>query len=133
MPRPLKVDAEERRVHVAEALLARRPLRRIARDLGVAVATVHKDVTRIRDEWSRARLANFDALVGEELTRLEAAERAIWPHVLDGKGWAVDRLLSIQERRAKYLGLDAPEQRRDDVRIEVVYDAAARGRLRPVE
>ena len=43
-----------------------------------------------------------------ELARLEAMLMALWPKVGAGNVHAVDRVLKIMERRAKYLGLDAP-------------------------
>jgi len=29
-------------------------------------------------------------------------------HAMEGKGWAVDRLLAVMDRRARLLGLDRP-------------------------
>jgi len=43
-----------------------------------------------------------------EVERLDALLEALWPQAMAGDGFAVDRVLKIQERRAKYLGLDAP-------------------------
>jgi hypothetical protein len=43
-----------------------------------------------------------------ELTRLDALLAALWPTALAGDQGAIDRVLKIQERRAKMLGLDAP-------------------------
>lgn len=43
-----------------------------------------------------------------ELSRLDRLETILWPQALQGDQGAVDRLLKIADRRARYLGLDAP-------------------------
>lgn len=43
-----------------------------------------------------------------ELERLDQAQMAIYAKVLKGDVAAIDRLLKIQERRSKLLGLDSP-------------------------
>lgn len=45
-----------------------------------------------------------------DLMRLDRILRAVWPDALKGNQGAVDRVLRIQERRAKLLGLDAPSK-----------------------
>jgi len=47
-------------------------------------------------------------LVDLELARLDQLLVAMWPKAMQGSGWAVERCLSIMERRARLLGLDAP-------------------------
>ena len=49
-----------------------------------------------------------DELRTMELERLDALHAALWPQAIAGKWLAVDRVLSVMERRAKLLGLDAP-------------------------
>jgi hypothetical protein len=53
-----------------------------------------------------------------ELSRLDTMHQGLWPRAKDGDTFSVDRVLKIQERRAKYLGLDAPEKH--DVAVDVV-------------
>ena len=43
-----------------------------------------------------------------QLLRIERSIRAIWPQVLQGDLFAIDRELKLMERQAKLLGLDAP-------------------------
>jgi len=107
---PLRADIEERRTRVAEMLLARNSERKMARSLGVSLGTIARDVAVVRAEWHQQRIAHVDQWVAEELARLATAEEAIWPQILAGKWLAIDRLLAIQDRRAKYLGLDAPSK-----------------------
>lgn len=44
-----------------------------------------------------------------EVARLDAALFAIWSQVKAGNHGAIDRFIKIQDRRAAYLGLDAPK------------------------
>lgn len=46
----------------------------------------------------------------EQELRLNVALAAIWPHVAKGAQWAIESMLSIEERRAKLLGLDASKE-----------------------
>lgn len=57
-----------------------------------------------------------------ELERLDRMQEAIWPSVVAGKLIAIDRALAIQERRAKYLGLDAPARIDVETRIRVMAE-----------
>lgn len=43
-----------------------------------------------------------------ELARLDEMLAMLWPKMLKGDQWAVDRILAIMERRSRFLGLDAP-------------------------
>lgn len=56
-----------------------------------------------------------DAVRELELSRLDTMLKALWQTVLGGspseKRLAIDRCLAIQDRRARYLGLDAPQRR----------------------
>lgn len=45
-----------------------------------------------------------------ELERLDAMQFALWPAALKGDIGAITTVLSIMTRRARYLGLDEPEQ-----------------------
>ena len=49
-----------------------------------------------------------DELRKIELDRLDVMAAALWPKVKKGDNAAIDRYLRLQDRRAKYLGLDAP-------------------------
>jgi hypothetical protein len=108
------------------------PVPTIARELGIAEQTVYTDTSRALE----SRVRELDAAVNEyralELEKLETMERVAWgvvhharPHVSvsgrvarhpetgevlldDGPPLAaIDRLLRIQERRARLMGLDA--------------------------
>ena len=67
----------------------------------------HKAVMR---ELQRCISADVEEVRREELASLDAAEAEVWPLFLDKKNsyrlYALDRILAIKERRARYLGLD---------------------------
>jgi hypothetical protein len=44
----------------------------------------------------------------EELDRLDRLQRAVWGNAMQGEIASVQAVLRIMDRRAKYLGLDAP-------------------------
>jgi hypothetical protein len=46
-----------------------------------------------------------------ELERLDAMQRTVWPKALKGDLLALDRVLTLMNTRAKYLGLHAPERK----------------------
>lgn len=115
MRKHLRGDIEARRARVAELLLARRTERQMAAELGVSTGTIVYDVAAVRAGWAESRKMHADLWVAEELSRLAAAEAAIWPQIMAGKWLAIDRLLAIQDRRAKYLGLDAP------AKVDITY------------
>jgi hypothetical protein len=70
------------------------------------VGTAHADLQAIRAEWAERRRDLVEQAAAEDLARTDAAIEAIWPAVLAGKAWAVDRLVSLLTYRARVLGLE---------------------------
>lgn len=123
----------QRRTNALRLRATGTPLQAIADQLGYSgVADVSKDITRAlaqRNEDMKAAAAHY---VNLELERLEAMEQTAWKvlqraHEVVSHGRiiydettgqplvddapvlaAIDRLIKIQDRRARYLGLDAP-------------------------
>jgi hypothetical protein len=58
-----------------------------------------------------------------ELDRLDAMQNALWADVLDGDTKAIDTSLKLMDRRAKLLGLDAPQ--RHELTLEAIDAALA--------
>jgi len=83
----------------------------IARTMGYAnKGGAHKAVMRALRE-SIERRNELAADVRElELQRLDEMMLGLWPEARKGKWLAIDRVLRIMERRACYLGLDAPKK-----------------------
>lgn len=50
----------------------------------------------------------FENIIYLELSRIDQAIKAINPEIVKGNMFAIDRLLKLLDRRAKYLGLDKP-------------------------
>lgn len=97
---------------------------RIAEALGLSDRSIAwKGVNRALQLTIQEPADELRKIEGE---RLDALLRAMWPQAMQGKGWAVDRCLSVMERRARLLGLDAPLKSRIEVITEDAVDAAIR-------
>lgn len=112
MPVPVrgskKAEIERRRRAVITNLLAGLTYREIADGLGVSLGTVAKDVKAILTRWQREQVQGAGEHVQLELRRLDVGLNAIWGKVRAGDMAAIDRMLRIMDRRARYLGLDTP-------------------------
>ena len=58
-----------------------------------------------------------------EVARLDALLAGIWSEATGGKLFAIDRVLMIMDRRAKLLGLDAPQKVDHEHRIQMLAEA----------
>lgn len=101
---------EQRRKLVAANLLGGMNYRELAEVCGVSIGTISSDVKIILGRWRKEQVADTSDYAQMELRRLDKALNAIWNKVIDGQLDALDRFLRIQERRAKLLGLDAPNE-----------------------
>lgn len=111
MPRLSKkkqLEVAERRRVVAANILAGATYRDIANALNVSVGTVAGDAEAILEEWRTERVAKTDERVVLDIRRLDLALNAIFDKVQAGDMRAIETMLRIQERAARYLGLDAP-------------------------
>lgn len=80
---------------------------KIAKQLRVSAATVHKYIqTQIKAYHEEAK-AHHRSMVALELSRLDDMVLGIWSKARAGEYKAVDAMIKIMERRAKLLGLDA--------------------------
>ena len=134
-----QVAREERRKKVAANILGGLTYREIAEALNVSLGTVANDVKIILGRWQREQVADAEKYVQIELRRLDRAINAIWNDVQDGKLTAIDRMIKLMERRAKLMGLDAPQRHQltgQDgdtlgVQVQVVLPDNARGDRTP--
>lgn len=112
MGRPAKTaTANLNRAQKTEQLLqlvvAGQPITKAAEQLGLTYATAFR--------WYQAALRKVyedntelrERTLGKELKTLDLLQRALWPAALRGHVRSVEVMLSILDRRAKYLGLDA--------------------------
>ncbi len=108
----------ERRAQVAALRLAgMRDQRRIARQLGVSPPTIHRDCKVLDAEWRARAVADVTNEKGLDLDRLERMIAAVWPEAARGNLPAVDRVTRLLERKARLLGLDAPEHMAIDQQV----------------
>jgi hypothetical protein len=128
----------------AEAIRLRvrgKTIREIAAELNIGVATAHDDVRHQMRETARVAEEDVQAQRGLDLGRLERAlevvsEVLLSPEPTGAEGGkdtmdaiessrelklkALDRLVKIQEQRAKLLGLYAPEKRELNATVTAV-------------
>lgn len=103
---PRRIEAAERRAKALELRKAGATYDQIANQLGFsnrgnaqrAVQTALKEITA---EPARE-------VITLEVERLDAMLLGLWPRARKGDLGAIDRVLRIQERRARLLGLDSP-------------------------
>ncbi len=86
--------------------------REIAARLGIAPSSAYKRVRHALDAVNERNAAAAERLRTLELLRLDALQDAIWDKALEGEAQSLSRVLTIMERRAKLLGLDAPTSTR---------------------
>ncbi len=101
-----RVAAAERQAQALQLRLGGASFAQIGRQLGDVSAPrayqLYKAALRQVVRQPNAELVDL------ELARLDQLLVAMWPKAMQGSGWAVERCLSIMERRARLLGLDAP-------------------------
>ena len=112
MPKPTHqtnskaIKHQERALRAMEMRKAGLPYSRIAKELGYSDESgPYRAVKGILDKQRQELAVDVREL---ELARLEDMLQAIWAAVQQGDMAAIDRVLRIQERRAKFLGLDGP-------------------------
>jgi len=87
--------------------------RAIAHQLGIAPSTAYKRVHHALQALNRSNAEQATELRELEALRLDELQDAAWEKALDGDLHAVDRVLAIMTRRARLLGLDAAEQKKE--------------------
>lgn len=109
---------EKRREKVAEMRLSGMHLSEIAKKLKCSIGTVHNDLetvfVRAQESATRSIMQERAVSVG----RLDVATKGIWSGVKKGDHEAVGSLTKLEGRRAKLLGLDAPQKQEFDVRLQ---------------
>jgi DNA-binding CsgD family transcriptional regulator len=82
----------------------------IADKVGVSREGARKAVCRAMAELSAATKEEADEVRHLELERLDVMLLGIWDKARRGDVQAIDRVLRIQERRARFLSLDMPDK-----------------------
>jgi DNA-binding Lrp family transcriptional regulator len=107
-----RLEAHQRAVQALELRKAGATYDTIAARLGVTRTAVINMVRRMLQETAAAPAAEVREL---ELHRLDTMILGLWQQARSGDVQAIDRVLKIMDRRASYLGLDAPKQVRVDI------------------
>lgn len=121
-----KIDTKRRRKRVLElrkqGLLYREIAERIREQFAPEELPNGFDASYVGQDLRRA-LQNVESdleteardMLRMELRRLNEMQAALWSKAMQGEETAVDRILRVMERRAKYLGLDEPEEIRAEI------------------
>jgi hypothetical protein len=86
-------------------------LQTIADELGISVPSVHNSIKRYIERINKYSEQEAVELRRLQLERLDTMLLGIWDKAQSGGLRAIDRVVKIETRRAKLLGLDEPEKR----------------------
>ncbi len=112
---PEAIERAKRRSNALELRGAKVTFEDIAERLGYSSAQhAHRDVMKGINDLVETPAKE---VVAEELAALERVQQTLWPLVRRGDLNAVDRLLRVMERRARYLGLDQPDRIQADITV----------------
>ena len=107
---PQRIAAKERRTVALKLRLAGLQFKEIGRQLGCsrqrAAQLVMGEIAIIAEQNAELAAQVRDI----ELVRIDAIQSGIWGQATTGHLGCIDRVIRLMERRAKLLGLDAPEQ-----------------------
>lgn len=107
---------ERRREVVSTLVLSRVSYRKmvdlIRQELGieVAVGTIASDVQVIKARWLARMTESYGAHVSEQMAYYDGLLRALVPKALTGEHNAVQDLLGVLDRRARLVGMEAPDR-----------------------
>jgi predicted DNA-binding protein (UPF0251 family) len=107
---PRKVRSAQRRAEVMRLREEGHKFPEIGRRLGISHVAAWKHCQRGLEEAAKQLTESAETIRAIELNRLDRALVKVFRKVDQGDLAAVDRLIKIQERRAKLLGLDAAEK-----------------------
>lgn len=105
-----KIKALERERDALEMRIGGASARAISEQLGITERGVRKAIRRAMDRIKDEIKGNAEDLHDLQLERLDKMLLAVWSDAIKGSYGAVDRVLRIEDQRAKLLGLDAPRQ-----------------------
>ena len=99
--------AEARRLQALDLRLAGASYRQIGATLGVSHVQAMRDVSKMVSEYASEPA---DEVRNAELARLDKLMLAHWPQATRGDIKSTTMVLQIMDRRARLLGLDAPQR-----------------------
>lgn len=97
----------------------------IGEELGCCEATAYGDVKAVLEQTAKEAREAATEVIAVELQRLDVATKLALREIQQANNiQAIDRLVKVQERRAKLLGLDSPD-RHEVATSELSPDAVA--------
>lgn len=99
---------EERRRRAIELRVSGKKYREIATELRIGLGQAYRDVKAVIDRTKAEADENADEIRRIELERIDEAIAAMMPNVRAGDPRCCEVLVKLQDRRSRYLGLDAP-------------------------
>jgi hypothetical protein len=120
---PAAIERAKRRGQALELRAAGRKYREIADALGYSSPQhAHRDVKTELDALVKEPAMD---VLAEELDRLDKMLQGLWSEARRGNIHSVDRVLRIMERRARYLGLDAPDRVAVEATVRTTIEIAS--------
>lgn len=114
-----KVNQAERRTHAIELRKAGATYQAIGDELHVTRQTAHEIVTAYMNDLQGLASSEAEMIRAIELERLDRMQLGLWTRATGGDVRAVEAVLKIMDRRARYLGLDMPATGTDGSMLEV--------------
>lgn len=110
--------SDDRLEFVAEMTLMGYSPHKIADRLGITVATVKRDLEKIRIKWQDNRQKSYSDFIEEELATQKMLMQALENGIRSGSWKHIETALKITERRSKVMGLDHTD-RMNQARVEI--------------
>ncbi len=104
------LEVEERRKQCVALRLKGWTYEQIGEEVGIDPAAAYRHVSAALKRVRTETLEGATEIVEMELRRIDAMLKGLWEAAGNGDVQAVDRVLKLMIRRAKYLQLDAPQQ-----------------------
>jgi hypothetical protein len=115
--------------------VAGKTFQEIGKALGVSNCQAHKDVRAVTDKLSKRSLEDAEMERELQLGRIDAGIQVVFG-ILEGRRTpselklkALDRLVTLEKRRAELLGLDAPKRQEIDAKVSGSATPAEAARL----
>jgi hypothetical protein len=105
-----KIESLEREIRALELRKSGFTYQRIKEELGISISGVAMLLKRALGRLERQSIEGVSEYRRLQLERLDSMLFFCWDHAQKGDLNAIDRVLRIEERRSKLLGLDFPDQ-----------------------
>lgn len=105
--RAAMVAADNRRILMAELLLAGHSIQECASILSISTSLAKKHAMQVRKLWRDRAAMVVEDQVAAQNARLERILQALWERTIGGECQAVDRVLRLLAQQADLLGLNA--------------------------